>query len=96
MKRLLVLVVLLFVVAIGLSFAALNTQSVLLRFYVGEVNAPVSLVVVVAIAVGALLGILASMGVVLAKRYEVSSLRKRVTLCEREVRNLRELPFKDQ
>jgi putative membrane protein len=96
MKRLLVLVVLLFVVALGLSFAALNTDSVLVRFYVGDVNAPVSLVVVVALAVGAVLGILASTGVVLAKRYEISSLRKRINLCEREVKNLRELPFKDQ
>lgn len=96
MKRLFALVVLLVVVALGLSFAAVNTDSITVHFYVGDLNAPVSLVIVMAIAVGALLGILASLGVVLSTRFETSSLRKRVSLCEREVRNLRELPFKDQ
>ncbi|MGE0081086.1 MAG: lipopolysaccharide assembly LapA domain-containing protein [Thiohalomonadaceae bacterium] len=96
MKRLLALVVLLFVVALGLSFAAVNTESVTVHFYVGDLNAPLSLVIVIALAFGALLGILASLGVVLSTRFEASSLRKRVNLCERELKNLRELPFKDQ
>ncbi|MFA5531890.1 MAG: LapA family protein [Thiohalomonadaceae bacterium] len=96
MKRLIALVVLLFVIALGLGFAAVNTEIITVHFYIGDLNAPVSLVIVIAIAFGALLGILASLGVVLSTRLETSSLRKRVNLCEREVKNLRELPFKDQ
>lgn len=96
MKRLLALVVLLVVVALGLSFAAVNTESVTVHFYIGDFNAPLSLVIVIAIAFGALLGILASLGVVLSTRLEAASLRKRMNLCERELKHLRELPFKDQ
>lgn len=96
MKRLLALVVLLFIVVLGLSFAAINTDTITVSFYFGDVSAPVSFIIVIAVALGAVLGILASLGVVLSSRFEASSLRKRVSLCEREVRNLRELPFKDQ
>lgn len=96
MKRLVSFVALFFVVAIGLSFAALNSNPVQLRYHFGEFVAPLSMVVVLSVAAGAVLGVVASLSLLLSQRIELASLRKRLDLCEREVRNLRELPFKEQ
>jgi putative membrane protein len=95
MKRLLSLISLLMIGAFGLGFAALNSTQVTIRYYLGELNAPLSLALVIALVAGALLGILASLGLVLSQRVELTALRKRVGICEREVQNLREIPFKE-
>lgn len=95
MKRVLSLLSLLFVALLGLGFAALNSAPVTVQYYLGELTAPLSLALVLALAAGVLLGIIASLGMVLAQRSEMTVLKKRAAVCEREVQNLREIPFKD-
>lgn len=95
MKRIIILAVLLLVALLGLSFAQMNADSVQLTYYFGEVRAPLSLVVVLAIALGAFLGVLAAMGMVIGQKREIAKLRKSVKLAEKEVSNLRSLPLKD-
>lgn len=95
MKRIVIFAVLLLVTLLGLSFALMNADSVRLMYYFGEVQAPLSLVVVLAIALGAFLGVLASMGMVVGQKREIAKLRKSVKIAEEEVSNLRSLPLKD-
>jgi putative membrane protein len=95
MKRIVIFAVLLLVMLLGLSFALMNANSVRLVYYFGEVQAPLSLVVVLAIALGAFLGVLASMGMVVGQKREIAKLRKSVKIAEEEVSNLRSLPLKD-
>lgn len=95
MKRIVIFAVLLLVMLLGLSFALMNANSVRLMYYFGEVQAPLSLVVVLAIALGAFLGVLASMGMVVGQKREIAKLRKSVKIAEEEVSNLRSLPLKD-
>jgi putative membrane protein len=95
MKRIVIFALLLIVALLGLSFALLNADTVQLKFYFGEVEAPLSLVVVLAMIVGAALGVLASLGMVLAQKRELARLRRSVKIAETEVTNLRALPLKD-
>lgn len=95
MKRIVTFVLILLVSLLGLTFALMNAEAVQLNYYFGNVQAPLSLVVVIAIIVGAGFGVLASMGIVLGQKRELARLRKSSKLAEQEVSNLRALPLKD-
>lgn len=95
MKRLFGFILLLIVVVLGLSFAVLNAESVKLNYYYGIAQAPLSLVVVLSISAGAVLGVIASLGMILSMRREVGRLHRKIQLTERELKNLREIPIKD-
>jgi len=62
MKRLIGLLLALIVVAAGLSFAMLNPTPVSLDFYLGQLNLPVSLWLVIAFAIGVIIGLAAATG----------------------------------
>ncbi len=96
MKRIIFLVVFLLVLVVGLSFALMNAETVMLSYYFGTVSAPLSIVVVVSLALGALLGVLACMGMALGLKQEIVRLRRSVKVTEKEVENLRSLPLKDK
>lgn len=84
---------LLFLVA--LAFAALNAAPVNVDYYFGTAELPLVLLLVCALALGALLGTLVGLGRVLRYRRELGRLRRSVRETEQEVRNLRALPLKD-
>lgn len=79
----------------GLSLAVVNTESVTLNYYIGTLTLPLSMALVVSLAVGALLGIIVSMGVVMRLKMENAHMRRSLQVKEREVSNLRSLPIKD-
>lgn len=95
MKRLLGFLLLLVVVVVGLAFAVLNAQAVQLNYYFGSTEAPLSLVLVLVLAVGAILGVVASVGMVVGQRRELGRLQRKVKVTEQELKNLREIPIKD-
>jgi putative membrane protein len=95
MKRIVIFGLLLVVALLGLTFALMNADTVQLSFYFTEVKAPLSVVVVLAMIFGAALGVLASLGIVVAQKRELGRLRRSVKLAEAEVTNLRALPLKD-
>lgn len=74
---------------LGLAFAVRNTQPVQLDYFVGRLDAPVSLVVIVALTAGALLGILVSLALTLRTRHQVSQLRRSLTAVEQELAHTR-------
>jgi uncharacterized integral membrane protein len=96
MKRIFGFLVLLLALVFGLSFAAINSAPATIDFYFGNLVAPLSLVLVITIAVGALLGVAASIAVLLTQRIEISALKKRLNICETEVHNLREIPIREK
>jgi len=95
MKRFLVITAIVIVSFIGLTFAVLNAGAVELKYYLGTLSVPLALLLVVTLLVGALLGGVACVGFILQQRRENSRLRKRLSLIETELKNLRELPIKD-
>lgn len=96
MKRIVSLVVFFGITLVAVSFALLNVTEVELGYYLGSVKSPLSLVLVVTLAIGAGLGLLAALGVILRMKREIMRLQRSVKVAEKEVVNLRALPIKDQ
>lgn len=95
MKRILGWIVTLAVLLAVTLFSALNAEAVKLDFYFTTVNLSLALVVVVAVVLGALIGLLSGFGLILGQRREIVRLRDSAHTTEEEVRNLRALPIKD-
>ncbi|MGA7799685.1 MAG: LapA family protein [Gammaproteobacteria bacterium] len=95
MARILLAILFLVLLLLGLSFAVLNATSVPLNYYLGEVDLPLALVVVASLVLGAILGVLVSLGIVLRLKRQVRHLRRQVQTAEKEVSNLRAIPLKD-
>jgi len=95
MKRILTFTILLIVALIGLGFALINADMVSLNFYFNSIQAPLSLVMVVVLAIGAIMGIIASLWVIIGLKRDMAKLRKNMKVAEEEIANLRSLPMKD-
>lgn len=94
MKRLIVLLLALIVVAVGLSFAMLNSEPITLDFYLGALSLPVSLWLVLALAVGVLLGLSSALGILTRQRWQLKRLRREAASSREEVSELRKLPLR--
>ncbi len=96
MKRFLYAIGTILVVALGLGFAYRNAAPVVVRYYGGlEWSAPLALILLSVLALGALLGFLSAFVRLVALRRQLMQSRKRVRQLEQEVANLRALPIKD-
>jgi len=94
--RILALIVLLLVVALGLTFSVMNAEPVNLNYYFGSAAIPLALLLVSAVVLGAVLGVLASLGAIFRLKRDNARLRRDVRLAEKEVSNLRSLPLRDR
>lgn len=95
MKQLSAVLFLVLVGLFGLSFAVLNPQPVTIDYYFGASQAPLALLLALALAAGALLGAAAMAARVWAAERQVQRLKRRVAIGETEIRNLRQIPLKD-
>lgn len=95
MGRLIGFLFLVALVVIGLSFAVLNSQPVALNYYLGERDIPLSIIVVVSVAVGAVVGVVVSAGMILRLRARSARLRRQLRDAENDMEQLRVLPLKD-
>jgi putative membrane protein len=94
--RFLKYLIILFVMVLGVAFASLNEGHVTLNYHYGELDLALPWVVLAAIALGVLLGWLASLGSLLRIKRENASLRRKANVASEEVKNLRAIPLKDQ
>lgn len=95
MLRLFGFISLLVLAVFGLSFAVLNAGSVSLNYYFGYRDIPLSMVVVLSLAVGAVIGLLFSMGMILRLKQQVASLRRKLQAAEKHADRLQLLPVKE-
>ncbi len=84
------------VFAVGIAFSAVNNVPVVINYYLGTLSLPLSVVVVLSIVFGLILGALAIFVVNLQLRYENRRLQKKLDVCEQEINSLRILPLTDQ
>lgn len=96
MRRIVTLVFTLLTVLLGVVFALLNAEPVKVSYYFGSTDMPLSLVIVIALAAGAAMGVAASLGILVRTRREIGRLRRNASLAEKEVMNLRTMPLKEQ
>jgi len=95
MSKLIYTVLVLAVILFGIIFAVLNAENVQLNYYFGSQQLPLSLALVLSMVVGAILGVLASISLILRSRKEVARLRKASEMAEKEIANLRAIPIKN-
>ena len=96
MKRILTLLLVLIMILFGVVFAVLNAEPVELNYYFGTLHLPLSLVLVAILALGAFLGVFASMSWLLRAKREVARVRRSAALAEKEITNLRSSPIRDR
>lgn len=96
MLRLFRFAVYLSVAFIGLVFALFNAQAVPFNYYFGTREVPLALIIALAVALGALLGVAASLTVVVKAKRQMSGWRKNATAAEKELAELRALTLNDK
>lgn len=81
---------------IGILFAVFNAEPVSLNYYFGIQQLPLSLAIITALILGAILGFIATTGFILKLKRENARLKKMAELADREIKNLRSIPIKDK
>jgi uncharacterized integral membrane protein len=81
---------------LGLIFAGLNADLVSVNYYWDTKRLPLSLLTILSFILGGLLGLLTALVTYIKLKYANRRLRHRLILVEKELSNLRALPFKDQ
>jgi uncharacterized integral membrane protein len=94
--RLFVYLLFFVVLIVCVGFAVINAEPVAVSYYFGALTAPLSLIAVIAVIAGAILGVVAGLGMVLRAKREISGLRRQLRLKEKEVSNLRAIPIRDE
>jgi lipopolysaccharide assembly protein A len=92
MVRLLGFLLLIFLIVLGLSFAVLNAETVPLNYYFGHREIPLSMIVVLSLAAGAVIGVLVSMGMILRLKRQSSRLRRQLEHAEKQAEQMQILP----
>lgn len=95
MSRILILALIFAVILLGVVFHLRNDQLVVLDYLVGSSKFYFSVWLVFAFTIGALLGLISSLPIILKMKRENARLQKRARISERELNNLRVLPVKD-
>lgn len=95
-KRFITYTVLIVIVLIGLSFALLNSEIVSFNYYFGKQDLQLSLLLVLVLVLGALLGVAASFGMLFRTRREISRVRKAVKSKDKEIKHIQASIIKDE
>lgn len=96
MKRVVYLFIAMVIIVIGIYFAVLNADSITLKYPFGSMDIPLSFLLVIAMIIGAIMGVAASASLFVSSRREVARLKKAVEVAEKEVNNLRSIPLRDE
>lgn len=84
-----------FIILLGVTFAALNSQKITLNYYLDTQTIYLPLLILMTLLVGAILGMIAVLPSLLKNKQAARRLRSQVRRIEREVQNLRKIPIKD-
>jgi putative membrane protein len=95
MSRIIGYIVLLLILLLVLFFTLLNTDAIRINYHFGIIEGPLSLVLLVAVLAGTMLGIVASLGIIIRHRRELARLKRQIKNTATEVANLRNMPIKD-
>jgi len=95
MSRIAQLILVFIILLVGLAFHLKNNQLIELNYYVGAIELPASLIVVLVLCLGAFLGVLASLPIIIKLKQQKHRLEKQIKNSEKEINNLRVMPVKD-
>lgn len=87
-------IILLMLMLFGLTFASLNSAPVVFNYYLGTKQIALSLLLVLTLGVGIVIGIVFTLFPVIKLKNDNRRLRAKIKIAEKEVENLRSIPFK--
>ncbi len=96
MLRLIKFLFLLAMAVLGAGFASINPETATIHYYFGDLTLPMGMLMLGVLGLGMLLGLLASIFILLKIRRENSRLRRKAELANMEVNNLRTIPLQDR
>lgn len=88
-------IIALIIIILGLTFAAMNANTVSFNYYLGIHEISLSLLLVYALGIGVILGLCVALSVIFRLKRENMHLKHRLKNVEKEVENLRTIPVKD-
>ena len=94
--RILSLLFLFAIVLIGVVFATLNSDMATVHYGFGSRSMPLSLLLVIVLAIGSLLGMMVGFWLLLKAKIKTYRLRQRLKNAEKEIENLRAIPLQDK
>jgi putative membrane protein len=83
--RIIFYIIAIILVLFGLSFALLNASIVKLNYYLGTVEIPLSLLLLLTVALGVVIGLIASLGPFFKLRRKNHQLRLRIKQLEHQI-----------
>ena len=95
MSRIAKLIIVFVILLSGLAFHLKNNQMIELNYYVGVLDMPLSWLVVIMLFIGALLGVLASLPMIIKLKQQKLKLERQIKSSEKEINILRVMPVKD-
>lgn len=94
--RILTYIILLIIILLGITFATLNHNEVVINYYVGQRSLPLSILLVLSFVAGCVIGLLMSLAILLKLKLKNYRLRQQLKVTEKEVENLRAIPLQDR
>jgi len=82
-------------IIIGIGFAGLNAASVQINVYFTTLAMPVSVLIILTLGIGVILGFILFLGRYWRLKAEHRKLKNQLKLTEKEIRNLRAIPLQD-
>lgn len=93
--KLLSYIVILLLVIFGTMFAVLNANSVAFNYYLGQTHLALSLLLAISLFIGVLFGVCICSLRLMAQYFAIRRLRHQLKQVQQEVKNLRDIPIKD-
>ena len=88
-------IVILILILLGVTFALLNAGPVTLNYYFGKQSIFLPLLLLLSLALGIIIGMLACFKPWFTLKHENRALRARIRDAEKEIANLRTIPMRD-
>lgn len=95
MTRIAKLILIFVILLIGLAFHLKNNQLIELNYYVDVISLPTSWLVVLVLFIGSMLGVLASLPIIIKLKRDKIMLERQIKNSEKEINNLRVMPVRD-
>ncbi len=93
--RMIMMMLYLVFILIGVSFSVLNAASVVINFYFATISIPVSVLIILMLGVGLLIGFFIASFRYWRLKSECRRLKNQLKLTEQEIKNLRTIPVTD-
>ncbi|MGI9228790.1 MAG: LapA family protein [Gammaproteobacteria bacterium] len=95
MSRIITVITLLFVIIAGLALYIRNNQPVVLNYYLGEIEVSLFLLAVGGVFIGAVLGMLAALPLMISLKRKNAKLARQIKKNEKEQGELKTAPARD-